>query len=1430
MLNPDASTTVETPDSASAGYMREKLENARQALINSKFYLGVPTAELQPKLTWDRVGRVDHVVSVEAAEAAEVAFNAFYQANSDLDERKVAPVAAEPAILSAVVKISEEDYWLTSCGMWREPSPITPTLADVKPTCVGVVPPHAVFANDFRNVLNNVKMLMNMEGTRGMAQRKGVLVKNHQLRFRHVLFEPVRKSEGSSENSTSLSSSSELPPQFTIAGWPAFYAQAREELKKMVDTHRVNHLDAFDEQGHLIEPADYRKRLQGALVLIRFTLNHWAISERAGQPPCDTFAATICSMRVLAPSASFSQSNVPQKRKFHKTDPFTPDISPKSFKIFAKSSASVKQTIRDCLKAAVDMIPIDKLTSICIELLGRLDKSKGRRSKNCLFDALATSEITIQRKAISMCQAVVAAGEGRYGPKRLKKRLARSSEDSDVIPRKRTHRCENAISEMEDWKQQTCKVAPGDFMRPPTMDQCQQIVQKFITHTNNAALATAVCAVCARETRKNVLEQIKVTDIPNPKCLKPSAKPPPEKLLHGMLLERAGISPCVNNQTENCRAGEEKNLIVNVCTECLRRLHVGQTPSLSLANSMWIGKIPFCLSTLTLPEQILIAKYYVAAFIVKLYPKQQGSAFWDQKGMQKGFRGNISTYQLDPLQVADMVDGKTLPPPLKILSAMIGVTFVTPKGSPEPTMPEMFRVRRERVRAALFWLKKENPLYANIDISHQNLDALPDDDVPLELTVTAQVTNDIGATEKEQNGYVPFDEEIDDDLESRMAEAGLFSVENEQNRIFSSRTQEHLPEAPDSSCQPPVIALNSHIIADVEGAHVTDSELMTSALLNTASQKPPTESYNFKRGGEYVNEYPHVDKESGQRSLGEPNDPNHLLGSFPALFPYGLGGFETERCSTVPYETHVRWALRYHDRRFRKCLPFIFLVFSVIQKRQACRSAVLQLSKATYQKNKHLIDTLKPEDLIQASDEERRGVAFSNPAMRILRHQLKAIRTRVTGSDESRFSARSKIWGTTVAFGPPSIWITLNPAESHDPIAQVLTGQDIDLDDVARLDKINASQRAINMASDPFAAAEYFHFMITTMLEVVFGIKSVQGRVSREMGAIGKIQAYVGMVEAQGRGTLHLHLLLWLTDALNAQELREALQGEIFRNHVRTFVARTIRADIDGLNDEEVNAIPPQRNVGYNRPVNPENEIEAATREKLTARTVQYHKCRPNACLVVIKNRLMCKRRAPFPTASDNWVNANGEWGPKRTCKLLNNWNPIIMRTLQANHDIKLILQGACTTAITWYITNYATKKQAASHNTSALMAKKFLQHFEESAEKRELYDHHKKLIERCAIALTFEREFGAPEIISYLMGWGDRYESHCYSIIFLDAITYALKRSFPTLRDERVDIANEDDDKCEQSNAHISVSHPRKTGSTDMYKCAKKWSQPMSG
>ena len=64
-----------------------------------------------------------------------------------------------------------------------------------------------------------------------------------------------------------------------------------------------------------------------------------------------------------------------------------------------------------------------------------------------------------------------------------------------------------------------------------------------------------------------------------------------------------------------------------------------------------------------------------------------------------------------------------------------------------------------------------------------------------------------------------------------------------------------------------------------------------------------------------------------------------------------------------------------------------------------------------------------------------------------------------------------------------------------------------------------------------------------------------------------------------------------------------------------------------------------------------------------------------------------------------------------------------------------------------------------------------------------DLADINKRLIQQCTNTLTRDREFSGPEIMAYLMGWGDRFESHHYVGISLDALIGAVKERFPGLK-----------------------------------------------
>jgi hypothetical protein len=595
-----------------------------------------------------------------------------------------------------------------------------------------------------------------------------------------------------------------------------------------------------------------------------------------------------------------------------------------------------------------------------------------------------------------------------------------------------------------------------------------------------------------------------------------------------------------------------------------------------------------------------------AVYIVKLYPKTKGASSWTKSMMNSGMKGNVSTYKLNTAQISGIATGNVMPPSPDILAATIGVTFVGAGKLPMRTLPDMFIVRRQRVSDALVWLKANNPLYACVELSEENLQSLPENDVPDQILDNARYSDDIGALERESVGYVPIDiaDEVVDFggkrniMRSPTAEllldigavAGVdpISFDDDELGEFGTIIARNIRITHLQPTDPAVFPLMAHGVVDVHADSVPDNDISAHAFANTAIDRTSS-NFAIQRGSAFVNEYARKDGD-GQRTDGGPGDPNHMLGAFPHLFPYGTGGFETNRDVTVPYEEHVRWALQYPDGRFRRDFYFIFQAFGVIQKRQVCRSAGVQIRKTVFIANQVAFLKLRANDFLKASAEETRRVPFSNPIIRKLRKDLTSVRARVQGTDESRISVRLQVWGMCVRFNPPSIWATINLADTQDPIAQVLAGADIDLDKFIATAGPIGRERAINIASDPFAAAEFFHVVIKILLEEAFGInKSARGMFRRQKGVFGVVNGYVGTVEAQGWGTLHLHILFWLSGAPSAAGMEKALKTETFRARVSEYIEATIRADIDGKDAPTVFAIKKQPSVAYSRPVDPRN-------------------------------------------------------------------------------------------------------------------------------------------------------------------------------------------------------------------------------------------------
>lgn len=171
-----------------------------------------------------------------------------------------------------------------------------------------------------------------------------------------------------------------------------------------------------------------------------------------------------------------------------------------------------------------------------------------------------------------------------------------------------------------------------------------------------------------------------------------------------------------------------------------------------------------------------------------------------------------------------------------------------------------------------------------------------------------------------------------------------------------------------------VIPLQALGVIDAGATNLGDSEILSNTMANTSSIGKEN-GYAIRRGSAFVNEYPRIGPD-GSRSHGGIENPNHLLGAYPTLWPYGTGGIKTQWWIDVPYNVHVQWALQHSDRRFRHHGQFMFQAFGVLQKRQVAASACLQVLKKVFLQHQTAFRSLTPKDLMTASTEEGRKIPF----------------------------------------------------------------------------------------------------------------------------------------------------------------------------------------------------------------------------------------------------------------------------------------------------------------------------------------------------------------------------------------------------------------------------------------------------------------------
>ncbi|CAF4544629.1 unnamed protein product, partial [Didymodactylos carnosus] len=311
---------------------------------------------------------------------------------------------------------------------------------------------------------------------------------------------------------------------------------------------------------------------------------------------------------------------------------------------------------------------------------------------------------------------------------------------------------------------------------------------------------------------------------------------------------------------------------------------------------------------------------------------------------QSALRGNVITF---PQDVQASV--KRLPLSLDELASTIKIVFVGAQALPPDLirLRDVLTVRKQKIIDALQWLKRYNLLYRDIEIDMANLNKLPINDIPDVLLKTMHIETNAKQADEARTGYVT--ETIDDpDLE-------------EDNQVQNNT----------------IIPVQTSGVLDVNGSSVRSGDIHCHLLqklkvdsaqtIDSANEiesgDEPEAQHNTRETKENENEnifqIPRSDRPSNEYS-----NPDLLIGLFPTLFPYGVGGLEdTSRKTKVSFKKHVEYLLSYHDRRFEEHYSFMYVVFNMIQRRDACQQARLIVSRPYFKDYASQIQSLTTKDL-----------------------------------------------------------------------------------------------------------------------------------------------------------------------------------------------------------------------------------------------------------------------------------------------------------------------------------------------------------------------------------------------------------------------------------------------------------------------------------
>ncbi|KAE8231702.1 hypothetical protein CF326_g3281 [Tilletia indica] len=773
-----------------------------------------------------------------------------------------------------------------------------------------------------------------------------------------------------------------------------------------------------------------------------------------------------------------------------------------------------------------------------------------------------------------------------------------------------------------------------------------------------------------------------------------------DPLLDGLALHKDGVHLC-NGSAE-----------LDVCGDCHSAITATpqKLPALALANDNVRGFLPAELQDVTWLEERLCAKYLASAYIVRLYDLTAPGAEDERPRVMKG---HACSFPLNTVSTASKlpwaVDGN---------AALLSCIVIGPRKPRVQDLRNVFKVRRDKVKALLLYLREHCKGYPQVSVDEDALNSLPEDDVPelLMRHVMYEAHNEVPSLfAKETAGLdvhpAALGDEEDEDLEARTF-------------------------------------LEHHGLLDINGISVPAHARSASALANATGTERP--DLIIRHGSSFIQDY---------------NNPDLFPGMFPTLFPWGTGGFEQKtRRTPLSFGHQAKHLLDLAEPLFRRHWSFVFIVANIKQRRAIHLGSRLLCQSRDFERFSTLLHRLNPAVVQRVSEHLARGGSLktlSGDEVQIfsLLKKCELVSANVPGSKAVMTRARADIRAYIGKFGIFQLFLTLNPGPSHSPVFQIFFGDRTITLDTKAPSLPTSKARAARVADDPVAASDYFHFHVNAVFQYLLGWDVRKRKSSPDGGLFGRLSAFYLVKEHSMRGQLHCHCLIWLEGGMNPSVLRARMQSdEEFQERYLRFFDDLLMHGYPSSDDKQEGPQPTKRKPRQERPPLPSDSdyLEQFDHDhSLLAHEVQKHRCTftcfkggRDACRFLFPHALV--GRSSFDRDS-NSINL-------RIQHPLINWhNPALLVATRHNHDLKAVQSGKSGAAAASYITSYTTKSEETPANQISMINAVYERLGAATADATDT----QSLLSKCVMQFGRERQVHAQQAATYVRELGDTEYSH---------------------------------------------------------------------